>query len=48
VVTDKRWIEWLAKAADPLIACKIRHFPPEQIDHARRWLREDLPAAERG
>ena len=38
VVTDKRWIEWLAKAMDPLVACEIRHFPPEQIAAARSWL----------
>ena len=44
VVTDRRWIEWFAKAVDPFVACEIRHFPPEQIDDARRWLREDLAA----
>jgi SpoIIAA-like len=38
VVTDKRWIEWLAKAMDPLVACEIRHFPPDQIAAARSWL----------
>jgi hypothetical protein len=47
VVTEKRWIEWLAKAVDPIIACEIRHFPPEQIDHARRWLREEPGARAR-
>lgn len=45
VVTDRRWIEWFAKAVDPFVACAIRHFPPEQIDEARTWLREDLAAA---
>jgi len=45
VVTDKRWIEWLAKAMDPLVACEIRHFPPEQIDAARAWLRADTQSA---
>ena len=45
VVTDRRWIEWFAKAVDPFVACEIRHFPPEQIDGARRWLREDFLAA---
>lgn len=44
VVTDRRWIEWFAKAVDPFVACEIRHFPPEQIEGARRWLREDLAA----
>jgi hypothetical protein len=42
VVTDKTWIAWLAKAVDPLVACEIRHFSPDRIEEARRWLREDL------
>jgi hypothetical protein len=42
VVTDKVWIEWLTKAVDPLTACELRHFPPDQIEDARRWLREDF------
>lgn len=45
VVTDRRWIEWFAKAVDPFVACEIRHFTPEKIDDARRWLREDLATA---
>ena len=45
VVSDKRWIETLAKGVGKLIACEIRHFPPDQIDAARTWLREDAPAA---
>ena len=45
VVTDKRWIEWLAKAVDPFVACQIRHFPPAEIDDARRWLRADIAPA---
>jgi hypothetical protein len=44
VVTEKRWIEWLAKAMDPLTTCEIRHFPPDQIEAARHWLREDTAA----
>lgn len=48
VVTDQRWIEWLARAMDPLVACEIRHFPPEQIEHARHWLRQEAsPSSER-
>ena len=27
------------------VACRIRHFPPAQIDEARRWLRADIPPA---
>lgn len=45
VVTDKRWIEWFAKAVDPFVACEIHHFPPERIDDARRWLREEHAVA---
>jgi hypothetical protein len=41
VVSDRRWIEVFAKGVDKLIACEIRHFPPEQIDAARAWLRAD-------
>jgi hypothetical protein len=25
-----------------LTACELRHFPPDQIEDARRWLREDF------
>jgi hypothetical protein len=46
VVTDKRWIEWLAKAVAPLLAWEIRHFAPEQVEAARRWLRENAAAPE--
>jgi hypothetical protein len=48
VVTDRRWIEWLAKGVDHLIACEIRHFPPEQIEAARRWLGEEMATAPAG
>ena len=45
VVTEKRWIAWLAKAMDPLVPCEIRHFPPERIAAARSWLGAPAPAA---
>jgi SpoIIAA-like len=40
VVGDKRWLELLTKGAGKLIACELRHFPPEQVEAARAWLRE--------
>lgn len=46
VVTDRGWIEWLARAVAPFVTCAVRHFPPEQIGDARRWLREDTAAPE--
>ena len=45
VVTEKRWISWLAKAMVPLVPCEIRHFPPERIAAARSWLGAPAPAA---
>lgn len=47
IVTDHRWIEWFAKAVSPFVACEIRYFPPEQIEQARSWLREDAALPER-
>jgi hypothetical protein len=41
VISDQRWIEVFAMGVDKLIACEIRHFPPEQIAAARAWLRAD-------
>ncbi len=45
VVADKTWIEWMAKAANPFVACDIKVFEPGQIDEARGWLKEDAKAA---
>lgn len=44
VISDKRWIEILATGAGKLIACEVRHFPPDQIKAARDWLRGDAAA----
>jgi hypothetical protein len=44
VVSDKRWIEILATGTGKLIACEVRHFPPDQIEAARDWLRGDAAA----
>lgn len=41
VISDQRWIELLATGAGKLIACEIRHFPPDQLAAARAWLNED-------
>jgi hypothetical protein len=45
VVAEQRWIEWLAKAMDPIVSCEIHHFPPELIEQARPWLHEDVAPA---
>ena len=47
VVSDQHWIETFAKGVDKVIRCEIRHFPPEQIDAARAWLRAPAPASDR-
>ena len=47
VVSDRRWIETFAKGVDKVIACEIRHFPPERIDAAKAWLRTDAGAPPR-
>lgn len=41
VVADKTWMEWLAKAVNPLVRGEVRHFERARIEEARRWLRED-------
>jgi len=45
VVSDRRWIETFAKGVDKVIACEIRHFPPDEIAAARAWLHEEVPAS---
>jgi hypothetical protein len=42
VVSDRRWIEALATGVDKLVACEIRHFPPDQTAAARAWLHEGV------
>ena len=39
VVSDKGWVGPIAKAAGAMISCKVRVFPLDQIDEARRWLK---------
>ncbi len=40
IVTDKTWVEPLAKAGAALMSCEVRVFPLEEIEAARKWLRE--------
>ena len=39
IVGERKWLEWLARAFDPLVRCEIRYFDRADIEEARRWLR---------
>jgi hypothetical protein len=39
VVCDEGWVGPIARAAGAMISCKVRVFPPDQIDEARQWLK---------
>ncbi|MGA9423313.1 MAG: STAS/SEC14 domain-containing protein [Rhodanobacteraceae bacterium] len=41
VVSDHKWIEWMTAAVSPFISAKVRCFPMDRIDEARRWLESD-------
>jgi hypothetical protein len=41
VISDQRWIRLFAEGAGKLVACEIRHFPPDQLAAARAWLEHD-------
>ena len=38
VVGERKWLEWLARAIDPLVNCEIRYFDRADIEEARAWL----------
>ncbi len=40
VVSDKGWVGPATTAASMFFPCKIRVFPLEEIDEARKWLAE--------
>ncbi len=42
IVGERKWIEWLARAIDPLVSCEIRYFDRTHIEEARRWLRREI------
>lgn len=44
VVGDTTWVEWLTRAAKPLVRGEVRYFERARIEEARRWLREDAKA----
>jgi SpoIIAA-like len=44
VVTKKRWMQWLANAVEPIAACEIRHFLPEQKPPATGDRRASQPS----
>jgi len=33
-------LDWLAKLEGPLVGIEIKHFEPDRLDEAWRWLRE--------
>ncbi len=39
IVGERKWLEWLVRAIDPLVRCEIRYFDRADIEEARRWLR---------
>ena len=42
VATDTRWLRDTVGAAGFLVSCPIRTFDLDEVDDARRWLRESL------
>jgi hypothetical protein len=40
VVGDGALLDWLAKLEGPLVGIEIKHFEPDRLDEAWRWLRE--------
>ena len=40
-VGDQKWEKWMVTFCKPFTTGKIRHFPSEQEDAARRWLLGD-------
>ncbi len=41
IVGERKWLEWLARAINPLVRCEIRYFDRADIEDARRWLRRE-------
>ena len=39
IVGDRRWLEWLTKAFDPLVKTEVKYFSPGQMEEAWGWLR---------
>jgi hypothetical protein len=39
-VGDKKWEKWMAKFCGPFTSAKVRYFPLEKQEEARRWLIE--------
>jgi hypothetical protein len=41
VVGDSALLDWGAKLEGPLVGIQIKHFQPDQVEEAWRWLREE-------
>ncbi len=41
IVSEEEWLDWLAKALDPLLSCKVRYFKRQELQAARDWLNQD-------
>ena len=44
IVGERKWLDWLARAIDPLVSCEIRYFDRADIEEARGWLRSEAEA----
>lgn len=42
VVCDKAWIETMVEVMQPLTKADVRHFQADEIDDARKWLKDGL------
>ena len=40
MIGDKKWEKGMAKFCVPFTTAKIRFFPPEEIEDARKWLQD--------
>lgn len=41
IVGDERWVQWLARLAQPFYTRNARHFTGSELEQAWQWLRDD-------
>ncbi len=39
IVGERKWLDWLTRAIDPLVSCEIRYFDRADFEDARDWLK---------
>ncbi len=44
VVADKKWVQTSVRLAAPILPCPVQVFDLDEVEEARRWIRESLGA----